>query len=43
MRHLKLIAAALALFALNGCVGVILPIPLSGPASTHDMDRSERR
>ncbi len=43
MRHLKLIAAALALFALSACVGIILPIPLSGPASTHNMGPNERR
>jgi len=43
MRHLKLIAAALALLALSACVGIIVPIPLSGSASTHDTDHSERR
>jgi hypothetical protein len=43
MRHLKLIAAALALFALSACVGVIVPVPLHGSASTHESDRDERR
>jgi hypothetical protein len=43
MRHLKLIAATLALFALSACVGVIVPIPLHDSTSTHDTDRSERR
>ncbi len=43
MKHLKLIAAALAVFVLSACVGVIVPIPLPGSASTHDTDRNERR
>ncbi len=36
MRHLKLIAAALALLALSACVGFIVPIPLPASAETHD-------
>lgn len=43
MRHLKLIAAALALLALNACVGVIVPIPLSSSTTTQDTERNERR
>ncbi len=43
MRHLKLIAAALALFAMSACVGFIVPIPLSGSTNTQDADRNERR
>ncbi len=43
MKHLKLVAAALALFALSACVGIIVPIPLPDSASTHDTDRNERR
>lgn len=53
MRHLKLIAAALALLALSACVGFIVPIPLPASAETHDTashdtgthdtDRNERR
>jgi len=43
MRHLKLFAAVLALFALSACVGVIVPIPLHDSAGTHDTHRSERR
>jgi len=43
MRHLKLIAAALALFALTACVGVIVPIPLPVSTTTQDADRNERR
>ena len=43
MRHLKLIAAALALLALNACVGVIVPIPLSSSTTTQDSERNERR
>lgn len=43
MKHLKLIAAALALLALSACVGVIVPIPVSGSSGTPDVERSERR
>jgi hypothetical protein len=43
MRHLKLIAAALAVFALSACVGIVVPIPLSSSAPTHDVDHNERR
>ncbi len=49
MRNLKLIAAALAVFALSACVGFIVPIPLSSSTSTHDTassqdtDRNARR
>jgi hypothetical protein len=43
MRHLKLIAAALAVFALSACVGVIVPVPVTDSASTQDKDRNERR
>ena len=43
MRHLRLIAAALALLALNACVGVIVPIPVSGSTNTQDTERNERR
>jgi len=51
MTHLKLIAAALALLALNACVGVVVPIPVSDSTSMHeehhaehhDEDRNERR
>lgn len=49
MKHLKLIAAALAVCALSACVGIIVPIPVPGAASTHDTastqdtDRKERR
>jgi hypothetical protein len=43
MRHLKLIAAALVVFALSACVGVIVPIPQSSSATTQDKDRNERR
>lgn len=43
MKHLKLIAAALAVFALSACVGFIVPIPLSSSATAQDTDRNERR
>lgn len=43
MRHLKLIAAALAMFALSACVGFIVPIPVSGSTTAQDMDHNERR
>ncbi len=52
MRHLKLIAAALAVFALSACVGFIVPIPMSSSTQTYDTssstpsqdtDRKERR
>ncbi len=43
MRHLKLIAAALAVLALSECVGVIVPIPLPSSTTTQDTDHSERR
>jgi hypothetical protein len=43
MRHLKLIAAALAVFALSACVGVIIPIPEASSTTTQDKDRNERR
>lgn len=43
MKHLKLIAAALAVFALSACVGLIVPIPVSSSTPTHDTDRNERR
>jgi hypothetical protein len=42
MKHLKLIAAALAVMILSACVGVVVPIPLSG-STTQDTDRSGRR
>lgn len=43
MRHLKLIAAVLAVLTLSACVGIIVPIPLSSSTPTHDMDRNEGR
>lgn len=52
MKQLKLIALALAVFALSACVGFIVPIPMSSSTSTpdtssstaaHDTDRNERR
>jgi len=43
MRHLKLIAAALVVFALTACVGVIVPIPLPASTASQDDDRNERR
>jgi hypothetical protein len=43
MRHLKLITAALVLLALNACVGVIVPIPLSSSTTSQDAERNERR
>ena len=43
MRHLKLIAAALALLALSACVGFIVPIPVSGSTTTPDTERNARR
>jgi len=43
MRHLKLIAAALLVFALTACVGVIVPIPLPASTASQDDDRNERR
>jgi hypothetical protein len=43
MRHLKLIAAALAVFALSACVGIVVPIPVSGSTTTQDTDHNERR
>ena len=43
MRYLRLIAATLAVFALSACVGVIVPIPLSGSTTTQDKDHNERR
>jgi hypothetical protein len=51
MTYLKLIAAALAILALNACVGFVVPIPASGSTTMHeehheehhDEDRNERR
>ncbi|MFA5912337.1 MAG: hypothetical protein WC830_02145 [Burkholderiales bacterium] len=47
MTYLKLIAAALALLALNACVGFVVPLPASGSGSAHeehhDADRDQRR
>ena len=43
MKYLRLIAAALSLLALSACVGVIVPIPLSGSGNAQDNERSERR
>ena len=43
MKHLKLIAAALALLALSACVGFIVPIPVSGSTTTPDTERNARR
>lgn len=46
MRQLKLIAAALALFALSACVGFILPLPGSSSTtttSTQDENSGQRR
>jgi hypothetical protein len=43
MRHLKLIAVALAVFALSACVGVIFPIPLPSSTTTQDTDHTEAR
>jgi hypothetical protein len=43
MKHLKLIAAALAVIALSACVGVIVPIPVHGSTATQDADHNERR
>lgn len=43
MRYLKLIAAAMLVFALNACVGVIVPIPLPGSTASDETNRSERR
>jgi hypothetical protein len=51
MTYLKLIAAALALLALNACVGFIVPLPASSSTTTqeehheehHDEDRNQRR
>ncbi len=43
MAAMKLIAAALVLFALSACVGVIVPIPVSGSTGTHEENRNERR
>jgi len=42
MRHLKLIAAALALLTLSACVGIILPIPLSASTTTQDQHHDDR-
>ncbi len=42
MRHLKLIAAALAVLALSACAGaVIVPFPLSNSTTTQDTDRKQ--
>jgi len=43
MRHLKLIAAALAVFALSACVGFVVPVPLPSSTTTQDTDHNERR
>ena len=47
MTYLKLIAAALAILALNACVGFVVPIPASDSTTMHeehhDEDRNERR
>ncbi len=43
MVAMKLIAAALVLFALSACVGVIVPIPSSSSTSTHEENRNQRR
>jgi hypothetical protein len=43
MRHLKLIAAALVMFALSACMGVIVPIPEVSSTTTQDKDHNERR
>jgi hypothetical protein len=43
MKYLRLIAAALAVFTLSACVGVIFPIPLPGSTTTQDADRNERQ
>jgi hypothetical protein len=43
MQHLKLIAAVLALCALSACVGVVVPIPVSGSNQAQDTERHERR
>jgi hypothetical protein len=42
MNCLKWIAAALAMLALGGCVGVIFPIPVSDSGTQND-NRNERR
>lgn len=43
MTFVKLIALALTVFALNACVGFVVPIPLSGSTTTQDAERNERR
>jgi len=43
MKYLRLIAAALAVFALSACVGVIVPIPMAGSTTTQDKDHNDRR
>lgn len=43
MRHLKPIAAAMALLALNACVAFVVPIPVSSTTTTQDTSDDERR
>jgi hypothetical protein len=43
MKRLKLIAAVLAVLAVSACVGVVVPVPISGTASSPAADRAERR
>jgi len=43
MNQLKWIAALLAVLAMSACVAVVVPVPLSGSATAHDANRSDRR
>lgn len=43
MTFLRLTAAALVVFALSACVGVIVPIPLASSTTTDDTNRNDRR
>lgn len=43
LRHKRVIAAALAALALSACVGVVVPVPLTGSAAAQDTQRNERR
>ena len=43
MSPLKLIATALMLLTLNGCVGFIFPLPSGSSSSSEDSNRGERR
>ena len=39
MNRLKLIAAAIALLALNACIGFVFPLPGSTTTTTQDNER----